>query len=333
MATAQPIVVGYGLSQPLPLIFPVPIVAKRAPTGADLKQIGQLWIQPTNTAGTAVNGAWVLTSIINNTANWENIGGAAGVFTSLTVNPGPTNLSTVGNGAVTIGNATNTGAITMSVGTGNFAVNGNGNTIHIGTDAAANGIVLGTTTNGATMFIAGGNGTGVGSAAIIMSTAAAGDIEIGTPTHTGTIYLGTSTAGDTVNIANGVNAGAQTVNISSGASGANSIVNILTGNGTAGTQTANIVTGTRAGAVNIGTGAAAHQITIGNANAGNLTTLASPITALPGPVYIYTGAGAPANGLALHVGDLYINTTAATAATRMYIATAAGAWTNVTCAA
>lgn len=54
---------------------------------------------------------------------------------------------------------------------------------------------------------------------------------------------------------------------------------------------------------------------------------------LPGPVNIITGAGVPANGLALHVGDMYINTTGATAATRLYIATGAGAWTNVVCAA
>lgn len=61
--------------------------------------------------------------------------------------------------------------------------------------------------------------------------------------------------------------------------------------------------------------------------------MSAPFVALPGPVYIYTGAGAPGNGLALHVGDMYINTTAASAVTRLYIATAASTWTNVTCAA
>ena len=54
---------------------------------------------------------------------------------------------------------------------------------------------------------------------------------------------------------------------------------------------------------------------------------------LPGPVKIISGAGVPANGLAAEVGDIYINTTAATALTRIYIATGAGAWTNLTCAA
>lgn len=53
----------------------------------------------------------------------------------------------------------------------------------------------------------------------------------------------------------------------------------------------------------------------------------------PGPINMVTGAGAPDNGLAVNVGDIYINTTAATAETRMYIATGAGAWTNFTCAA
>ena len=50
-------------------------------------------------------------------------------------------------------------------------------------------------------------------------------------------------------------------------------------------------------------------------------------------VHIYTGAGAPAAGLALAAGDLYINTTPTGAADRMFIATAANTWTNFTCAA
>ena len=51
---------------------------------------------------------------------------------------------------------------------------------------------------------------------------------------------------------------------------------------------------------------------------------------LPGPVHIISGAGAPASGLALNVGDLYINTTATTPTTRLFIATGAGSWTAFT---
>ena len=54
---------------------------------------------------------------------------------------------------------------------------------------------------------------------------------------------------------------------------------------------------------------------------------------LGGPIQVITGAGTPAGGLALHVGDLYINRTAATITTRLFIATAVGTWTNVVCAA
>ena len=64
-------------------------------------------------------------------------------------------------------------------------------------------------------------------------------------------------------------------------------------------------------------------------------TLTAPTTRINMPGFtIQGGAGAPAAGLAVNVGDLYINTTAASVlATRMYIATAPGAWTNIVCAA
>ena len=72
--------------------------------------------------------------------------------------------------------------------------------------------------------------------------------------------------------------------------------------------------------------------TIINAGTGGIF-LNAPFVELPGPIYLYTGAGVPAGGLALHTGDLYINTTAASLTTRMYIATTAGTWTNFTTAA
>ena len=76
--------------------------------------------------------------------------------------------------------------------------------------------------------------------------------------------------------------------------------------------------------------------TLGNITATNGNVVMSTATnhiVLPGPIKIMSGAGAPAAGLAAEVGDMYINTTAASAVTRLYIATAASTWTNVTCAA
>jgi hypothetical protein len=92
--------------------------------------------------------------------------------------------------------------------------------------------------------------------------------------------------------------------------------------------------------------------TAGNivATAGNISTTAGSITSatsltdivcstathgitLPGPIRIITGAGDPAAGLAVSAGDIYIRTDPASAVTRMFIATAANTWTNVTCAA
>ena len=54
---------------------------------------------------------------------------------------------------------------------------------------------------------------------------------------------------------------------------------------------------------------------------------------LAGGLAVLTGDGVPDNAAAVNIGDLYINTTAASDVTRLYIATAVGAWTNITCAA
>lgn len=261
---------GYGLTQALTTLASQPIVAKRAPLSQDIgAQLGQLWIYP------AINGVWVLTSIVNNLATWSDISGGAGSFTSLTINPGPTNLSTVGNGNVSIGNATNTGAVTLTAGTGNLAINGAGNIISIANDAAANSLILGTLTAAGTTLIEGGTGTGVGTAAITMLSGTTGDIQIGSVAHTGALYLGVSTAGDTVNVASAINTGAQMVNIANGASGANSTVNILSGVGTAGAGVLALGNNTRVTTIGLGNiaPAAARTITIAGGNSAQNDTV------------------------------------------------------------
>jgi len=334
MSSIQFTQTAYGLSQALINVFPVPIVSPAAnPTTSNLAQIGTIWINK------SANAAFILTSIVSNSANWINLVGGAGVFTSLTVNPGPTNLSTVGNGAVTIGNSSNTQAITINSGTGGVAVNADGNTISFGADASANTVLVGSTTGGSGTTISGG----VNGITLATSTSGSAFIQLGLATMTGPIIVGASTAGQRIDMGNLVNAGTQTINIASGNGAANSVVNVLNGVMTAGAPTFSLMAaGGQAGFVNIANGAVANTVIVGSTNTTASTTiqggtggitLTAPFVALPGPVYIYTGAGAPGNPLALHIGDLYINTTAATLATRMYIATGVGAWTNIVCAA
>lgn len=120
--------------------------------------------------------------------------------------------------------------------------------------------------------------------------------------------------------------GAATTTIGTGGTGA-----VAIGNATGNTAVTGSLSTTTT--MTAGTGL---TVTAGNATLTNgnlvLSTAATKIT-LPGPVNIMSGAGAPAAGLAVNVGDMYINTTAASAVTRLYIATAASTWTNVTCAA
>lgn len=159
---------------------------------------------------------------------------------------------------VTIGNKTGASAIVLDVGTGNFALDGvAGSTYTIGASTTTGSVTIGGTAQ------TGALGLGVSSG--IMTT------NLSTGNGAKTLNIATGVSGNTVNLATGINTSAQVVNISSGASAANSDVNILTGIGSAGTQTLNVLTGTRAGALNLATGAAAHVIAVGSASAGAVT--------------------------------------------------------------
>jgi hypothetical protein len=81
----------YGLSSPTPQIFPPPIVKDRAPTITDLAEVGRTWVDTTNEdAYTCVRlfATGVFPDIVQS-ATWINSGGGSGVFSSLTVDPGP----------------------------------------------------------------------------------------------------------------------------------------------------------------------------------------------------------------------------------------------------
>jgi len=327
MANRPFIVDAYGLQNPLQSVFPAPIIARRAPTTADTGyQIGTIWVEPKDSSGTAVNAAWLLTSIINNSANWLSIqaggGSGAGVFTSLTVTPGPIDL---------------TGAFTLIAGT---------NAASIAADAADHAVTLGSTTGASATTIQGGT------SGISATTSATGTITLGTAAMTGTITVGQSTAGQAIAIGNAVNTGAQTISIGSGASGANSTVTILGGNATAGSSALNLATGTGGKTVNLATGAGANTVTIGSTTAGSTVSLATPtgtsVTAangilistagrgvtLPGGLLVLSGAGDPNGAVTAPTGSLFLRSDPAGATSRAYINTNAGTtWTNITCAA
>lgn len=181
MANQPRPIVGYGLSQQLPNIFPSPIVAKRAPTTSDTGyQLGQLWVYNST--------AYLLVLVSAGSATWSLLAaaGGAGAFTTLT-STGNTALAsgtgatfTVGNttGTITIGGAAQTGAVNVGNSSGTVAVgigNGTGaNAVNIG--VAGTGIVsignatggvnldgatISTSTIAATTFYASGDNGGI----------------------------------------------------------------------------------------------------------------------------------------------------------------------------
>lgn len=113
----------YGLNAPYFQSSPQPIIAQRAPTTSDFAQIGTIWVDKPN------NDAYILTSVVSNTATWIGAGGGSGTFTSLTVTPGPisltgaTTINTSGAGTTTIGTG-GTGVVAIGNATGNTSVTG-----------------------------------------------------------------------------------------------------------------------------------------------------------------------------------------------------------------
>lgn len=228
------------------------------------------------------------TAAAQNTITIGNSSGAS----SVVVNCG-TGALDIGTNAVahtvTIGNVTGATAIIMNCGIGNFALDGVGaSTYAIGASTTTGTITIGGTAQTGTLSV------GV-SSGIMTSNYSTGN-------GAKTVNIATGVSGNTVNLASGINTSAQTVNISTGASGANSTVNILSGNGSAGTQTLNVLTGTRAGALNLATGAAAHVIAVGSSSAGAVTVDTAAGISLDAATvsnFTVTGAGADLNLLSV----------------------------------
>lgn len=172
---------------PLATIFPVPIVAKRAPTTSDMAPIGTLWVQPVDTNGNTVNGAWILTSIIANSASWEDVTGGAGAFNSIAL---PNTNAAGTSGVITFGGV----RFVSNFGTNNTFIGGNsGNTTTTGTDNTALG------TNALAADSTGADNTGIGFNALALDTTG------GTNTAVGSGAAGNLTTGSS-NSAFGYNA-------------------------------------------------------------------------------------------------------------------------------
>lgn len=162
--------VSYGLTQALIPDAPVPIVSKRAPTTHDYALVGTIW------SNTTTSTVYILASVIANVATWIAVGGggAAGVFSSLVVTPGPisltgttninitgaatTTIGTGGTGLVNIGNATSGTAISgpLQASGGEIDLNSAGAfATHIGVAPGTGAVQIGNATGN--VVIPGGN--------------------------------------------------------------------------------------------------------------------------------------------------------------------------------
>lgn len=208
-----------------------------------------------------------------------NIASAGGVDVQQTIN--------IGGGAIS---GFVFGSKTVSIANGTIGSNGI-NTVNIATAGSTAGtaaVTIGSVGAAAhTLLLQGGNGTGA-SAAVRLTTAAAGDILIGNSAQTGTITLGQNATGTTsiVNIssANGTSS-TQTINIGAGTSttSGGKIVNIATGApGASTTNTIAIGTGggtTGTVGITIGSNAnAAHTLALQGGSGATAITLTPQTT-------------------------------------------------------
>lgn len=241
------------------------------------------------------DAVFFLTSVAAGAANWVSVAGGAGFFSSLVVEGDIT--SNTGNIEATLGGVS--ALTTVTAGTGISTTAGN--------IIASNGDIVASNGN----FAAGNGQINTASSILLFNKSRAAGI-VNSGDNLGLLsFFGNDGAGSS--------------------QGAN-ILAITNGTIGAGRMPTYLLFSTAPDAVS----ATVERLRIpadGGLVIAAPTTATTPPLVLPGPIFMYTGAGAPANPLAVHIGDLYIRTDAVSAVTRMYIATAVGAWTNVTCAA
>jgi len=154
----------YGL-QPFTDVFPVPVIAKRAPTTRDMAELGTCWVDKSG------EDVYFLVNVAANSATWINSGGGGGSFNTLDV----TTTATIGT-TLTLSS--------LTAGTMRTSAAGVVSTLADGAD----GEVLIGTTGGAPAWATLTAGGG------ITITEAAGTITITNPGATGTTF-GTDAGG------------------------------------------------------------------------------------------------------------------------------------------
>ncbi len=280
---------GYSVNQPLTEIFTQPIISRRDPTVNDRQKLGTLWVNK------LLDQTYIITSVVNNQANWAPVSQAAGALNSLTVDgggiavpiagtidiigDGNTATSLTGASEITIslnpsptfaGTVTAadmvTGDLTVS---GDFDLNSAAQIDLTSSLAAANAILLNATAGGVSIQAAGNP--------IALTTT---NQAINLVSGTGAVNVGADAAAKTVTVGNVTGASALALNAGTGDITAISIDAITMQAGgaiqinSAGGQ---IALGNSADAqpINIGTGAAARTITMGNVTGATALVLNS----------------------------------------------------------
>lgn len=204
--------VGYGLSDALPEIFPAPLVSTRDPQTGDKAQLGTLWVNK------ATDDAFILTSVVANSATWITVGGGSGIFTSLTVTPGNL-LVTNGNITASLGDITATAGDLVAT-SGNLVVGGTADIT--GNLTVSSGDIVATAGN---VSVTLGN-----------VTVSAGDITVttgGVDASSGSVIAGTLEATDDLGGTVGNTAISNVVNTTQGVG----VLTILATNGNSGNNT------------------------------------------------------------------------------------------------
>jgi hypothetical protein len=285
-------------------------------------------------ANGGANEQILLQSVQGTTATSIDIlSGLGGVVVSGGLNNSSAVHLIASNGAGGVTTSSGTGGITLASANGAIALTSGTGAINIGADAVSHVITIGNTTGATDVIVNAGSGgfSVLTTNSTLALSSGTGIINISADGAATTVNIATANAAKTLTLGS-TNAGSATT-LRSGAAG----LSILSGTGAMA-----ISSDAAATVVGIANGAGSKIATFGSTNTSSTTliqggtggvSISAPFLALPGPVYIYTGAGAPSGALALHVGDTYYNTTAATATTRMYICSVIGTWVNVTCSA
>lgn len=142
--------ISYGVSSAFDVIFPGPIIAERAPTTGDRGyELGQMWIDHTT------NIIYILTSYVNDAAQWQSGVAGSGTFAAVTATAGDITASvgnlvaTGGNLIIAAGTATVSSDITSTV--GNIVASAGNISATLGSVSAGTTLLAGTTitsTNG-----------------------------------------------------------------------------------------------------------------------------------------------------------------------------------------